>query len=287
MNDSCIGLFKGLFIDKSGNVLGNSIQFNTSQSDTSSVVLSIIGNLYKEEVGHTANKLNPIRVFDGDKLFLSTKNINCQSGQHYNIEFVMSDSMLYSGLQLNIPYDSSLLILDTIYSNLNLKSRDYHKSIGDVKIAWVNFLNPILGSIAPSLSLGFTAKKDFILSDAIRDDYQSISNFAMDNNFKVRPIKIDFSDINQNHESASEANYIFCFPNPTTENVSIVGKMESTSNCTMDIYDAGGLLTNRQLLNLSDGRIQHEIRFEHNGLYLVKIISDNGTTLTHKILVSK
>ena len=54
-----------------------------------------------------------------------------------------------------------------------------------------------------------------------------------------------------------------------------------------DIYDAGGLLTNRQLINLSDGRIQHEIRFEHNGLYLVKIISDNGTTLTHKILVSK
>lgn len=287
LNDSCVGQFKGLFIDKFGNVFGNPIQFNHSQPDTLAMVLGTIGKLYMEKVGHTATKLNPIRVFDGDKLFLSTKNINCQSGQHYNIEFVMSDSMLYGGLQLNIPYDSSLLILDTIYSNLNLRSRDYHKSIGDAKIAWVNFSNPILGNIAPSLSLGFTAKKDFIISDAIRDDYQSISNFAMDNNFKVRPIKIDFSDINQNHEHASEANYILCFPNPTTENVSIVGKMEGTSNCTMDIYDAGGLLTNRQLINLSDGRIQHEIRFEHNGLYLVKIISDNGTTLTHKILVSK
>jgi hypothetical protein len=287
LNDSCVGQFKGLFIDKFGNVFGNPIQFNHSQPDTLAMVLGTIGELYMEKVGHTAKKLNPIRVFDGDKLFLSTKNINCQSGQHYNIEFVMSDSMLYSGLQLNIPYDSSLLILDTIYSNFNLRSRDYHKSIGDTKIAWVNIYNPKIGNIAPSLSLGFTAKTDFKLSDAIRDDYQSISNFAMDNNFKVRPIKIDFSDINQNHEHASNANYILCFPNPTTENVSLVGKLDGTLNCTLDIYDAGGLLTNRQLINLSDGRIQHEIRFEHNGLYLVKITGNNGTTLTHKILVNK
>ena len=287
LNDSCVGQFKGLFIDKSGNIIGNSIQFNHSQPDTFGVVLSTVGVLYREEVGHKAFQQNPVREINGEKLFLSTKNINCQSGQHYNIEFVMSDSMLYSGIQFNISYDSSLLILDTIYSNLNLRSRDYHKSIGDTKIVWVNIYNPKIGNIAPRLSLGCTAKNDFKLSDAIRDDYQSISNFAMDNNSKVRPIKIDFSDINQNHEHASEANYILCFPNPTTENVSLVGKMEGASNCTMDIYDAGGLLTNRQLINLSDGRIQHEIRFEHNGLYLVKIMSDNGTTLTHKILVSK
>lgn len=287
LNDSCVGQFKGLFIDKSGNIIGNSIQFNHSQPDTFGVVLSTVGVLYREEVGHKAFQQNPVREINGEKLFLSTKNINCQSGQHYNIEFVMSDSMLYSGIQFNISYDSSLLILDTIYSNLNLRSRDYHKSIGDTKIVWVNIYNPKIGNIAPRLSLGCTAKNDFKLSDAIRDDYQSISNFAMDNNSKVRPIKIDFSDINQNHEHASEANYILCFPNPTTENVSLVGKMEGASNCTMDIYDAGGLLTNRQLINLSDGRMQHEIRFEHNGLYLVKIMSDNGTTLVHKILVSK
>lgn len=92
------------------------------------------------------------------------------------LDFEFSDSMKLFGLQFNVNFDTSLVHIDTVYSNFigTQFNRIYPNDI-----QWVcwNTLDPQIDHVLPRITFHLTAKEDAKVGEVFKPTVQTISNF--------------------------------------------------------------------------------------------------------------
>jgi len=105
--------------------------------------------------------------------------------------------------------------------------------------------------------------------------------------------RVDFKKTNLSQNTAastndkSSLNSLTVYPNPATENASIIISLKENKNLNISIYDASGKIIFTQLMEASAGLNNFSLPIQNfeNGFYFVKV-NDKNSALTQKLLIA-
>lgn len=266
LTDSCIGRPILYFIDSIGTILGKEIPFQENQNTVPIIAFNQIGDVNKYLPVSKTVLPNPITRFGGEPLIWQASDISCKQGNQYLVGFTLNDSISLFGFQYNFTFDDKLIRLDTFYSNYT--SYPYkHIYQNDIKTAWMNISNPKFENDYPKITILFTAKSDFSLSDAFKPKIQSISNFAITSDGTIRPIVTEFSIVNATANEDKDRPWFKISNAFASQNIRIHGTLTPSRDAELVIYTIYGQPIYSQQVHAIDGIFNESFRCSNSGIY--------------------
>lgn len=283
--EPCLGKPLLYFIDSNGNILGREIPYVEDPIELPIIAYNIIGeiNRYLPDPGIAFN--NPVTKYAGNPVIWNTKEINCQKGNQYAVDFTLNDSVSLFGLQCNFEFDSNLIRVDNFSTNFTYLNKNIYPT--DIRLNWVNGFGPKFENDYPKATILFTAKSDFKLSDAFKPSEQSISNFAITSDGTVRPIVTSFSFVNAADHEDKDSPWIKVSTTSADPTIHIWGSIAQFDEAELFIHNIYGQTIYKQKIRTSDGQINEFIQVSNPGVYILDLKLPNRQKLVQAFMVVK
>lgn len=270
VKDDCIAKPLARFLNDSGVLLGTETDFNFNANTLQKMGFCQRGDIDRENLFPNVSFFNPVSQIQGDPVNWKVKNQLLERNLNYVLDFEFSDSMKLFGLQFNVNFDTSLVHIDTVYSNFigTQFNRIYPNDI-----QWVcwNTLDPQIDHVLPRITFHLTAKEDAKVGEVFKPTVQTISNFLVEASGNARPIGIEFSKVVGNHNTLNDAEWLQVTPIPSQGVVKISAMVSKEQVGYLELIDVNGILIHKQLLKFQNAPLQVVIPDVKSGMYFAVI----------------